>query len=433
MITVYVLVTFYDDAGIHYAGTICKVKAENFDPRFMKKVKSPSEYVYSKTEVDEMMLKKQDDLTAGTNIQISDEDVISATDTGDIVSVTQIQTTGTKIATVTVNSVDTDLYAPNGGGGGGSTDIIADEFDTTGTVTPPAGTLYMAGDVVKRSSNFYSCKNDSTQSGTWTASKWTQLTVATVSAPGVSIDAGGYALDSDKLYRNDNQWGSAWFTPGNPPSGFTEIPYTTYDTTPYSPGGTVYASYNVGDYVIYEDELYRCVSSTTGGTWVAAKWSKTQVMDEMPAPGSTVSVTQVQSTGTKIATITVDSTDTDIYAPSSGGGGGGSTTILGLYDENLGTFVKLTNVSQNQTFDLQDITDIDNPVSLNETDFLAKIQAGPCFFKDSRSNTYSVVYDATATKIGVIYNAADQPYYMSLNLSHGTYWTVASNRPISLQ
>lgn len=40
---------------------------------------------------------------------------------GSTVSVTQIQTTGTKIATITVDNVDTDLYAPNGGGGGSGT------------------------------------------------------------------------------------------------------------------------------------------------------------------------------------------------------------------------------------------------------------------------------------------------------------------------
>lgn len=43
--------------------------------------------------------------------------------------------------------------------------------------------------------------------------------------------------------------------------------------------------------------------------------------------GSTVSVTQIQSTGTKIATITVDGVGTDLYAPE--GGSGGSGTIEG--------------------------------------------------------------------------------------------------------
>lgn len=36
--------------------------------------------------------------------------------------------------------------------------------------------------------------------------------------------------------------------------------------------------------------------------------------------GSTVTVSQIQATGTKIATITVDGTETDLYAPSGGGG-----------------------------------------------------------------------------------------------------------------
>lgn len=34
-------------------------------------------------------------------------------------SVTQVQTSGTKIATVTIDGTATDLYAPEGGGGGG--------------------------------------------------------------------------------------------------------------------------------------------------------------------------------------------------------------------------------------------------------------------------------------------------------------------------
>ena len=39
-----------------------------------------------------------------------------------------------------------------------------------------------------------------------------------------------------------------------------------------------------------------------------------------------VEVTQIQSTGTKIASIDVDGTSTDLYAPN--GGGGGSTVTI---------------------------------------------------------------------------------------------------------
>ena len=52
------------------------------------------------------------------------------------------------------------------------------------------------------------------------------------------------------------------------------------------------------------------------------------VVTDLYAPnggsGSTVSVTQIQSTGTKIATITVDGVGTDLYAPNNGGGGSGT-------------------------------------------------------------------------------------------------------------
>ena len=46
---------------------------------------------------------------------------------------------------------------------------------------------------------------------------------------------------------------------------------------------------------------------------------------------TSVSVTQVTSTGTKIATINVDGTDTDLYAPN----GGGSSTLSGLTDVTI--------------------------------------------------------------------------------------------------
>lgn len=65
---------------------------------------------------------------AGTNITISADGTISATGggSGSTVEVTQVQTTGTKIATITVDSVGTDLYAPNGGGGASALDDLTD-------------------------------------------------------------------------------------------------------------------------------------------------------------------------------------------------------------------------------------------------------------------------------------------------------------------
>lgn len=62
--------------------------------------------------------------------------------------------------------------------------------------------------------------------------------------------------------------------------------------------------------------------STPSNGQVLAFDSTSQKWENTEAPsGSSVSVTQIQSTGTKIATITVDDTPTDLYAPTGGGGG----------------------------------------------------------------------------------------------------------------
>lgn len=46
-------------------------------------------------------------------------------------SVTQVQTSGTKIATVSIDGASTDIYAPSGGGGGSTWTDISNEFSVT--------------------------------------------------------------------------------------------------------------------------------------------------------------------------------------------------------------------------------------------------------------------------------------------------------------
>lgn len=59
-----------------------------------------------------------------TKLQVG-EGIYSIPQGGTDVAVTQIQTTGTKIATITVDDVPTDLYAPQGGGGASSADQVS--------------------------------------------------------------------------------------------------------------------------------------------------------------------------------------------------------------------------------------------------------------------------------------------------------------------
>lgn len=58
------------------------------------------------------------------NMDIIDQNMGGGGGSGDTVSWTQIQTTGTKIAEIDINGTSQDVYAPSGGGGGGSVNDV---------------------------------------------------------------------------------------------------------------------------------------------------------------------------------------------------------------------------------------------------------------------------------------------------------------------
>lgn len=99
-----------------------------------------------------------------------------------------------------------------------------------------------------------------------------------------------------------------------------------------------------------DDSTHRLVTDTEKTTWNGK---------------STVSVTQVVSTGTKIATINVDGTDTDLYASGGGGGGSvndayksvkvGSTTITASGEDTL-ELVAGSNVTLTPDASLKKVT-----------------------------------------------------------------------------
>ena len=76
-------------------------------------------------------------------------------------SVTQVQTSGTKIATVTIDGTATDLYAPEGGGSGPEPSSTAPAMD--GTAAVGTATTYARADHVHPSD---SSKQDALVSGT---------------------------------------------------------------------------------------------------------------------------------------------------------------------------------------------------------------------------------------------------------------------------
>ncbi len=88
-----------------------------------------------------------------------------------------------------------------------------------------------------------------------------------------------------------------------------------------SPSNNQVLKYDNGTWVNANDSGGTTVIANPSGSSTAdlTKLQVDNVIYDIPSGGSNVSVTQIQSTGTKIATITVDSVATDIYSPAGGG------------------------------------------------------------------------------------------------------------------
>lgn len=161
-----------------------------------------------------------------------------------------------------------------------------------------SGNLVVAGDITDGSSNVLSGKQDTLVSGT---------NIKTVG--GTTILGSG---DIDLVTEWDDLSNKPFDTIGDnldvDSDGVLSAVDTTYDVVdgssdglcPQLPDSSATTKFLRGD-----------------GTW------------DVPAKGSTVSWNQITDSGTKIATITIDSTPTDIYAPT---GGGSATTFAGLDD-----------------------------------------------------------------------------------------------------
>ena len=142
-------------------------------------------------------------------------------------SVTQVQTSGTKIATVTIDGTATDLYAPEGGGGGpepSSTTPAMDGTAAVGTATTYARADHVHPTDTSRQAALVSGTNIKTINGTSilgsgniTTPTYTLPTASTSTLGGVKVDGstititngvisssggggGGYVTASGVLY-----------------------------------------------------------------------------------------------------------------------------------------------------------------------------------------------------------------------------------------
>ena len=89
----------------------------------------------NKPDIPSRLSQLNDD---STHRLVTDEQ-IQAWDDGTEVEVRQVLQSGTKIATISVDGDDIDIYAPAGGGGGGSGDMLASTYDPQGEVATEGG------------------------------------------------------------------------------------------------------------------------------------------------------------------------------------------------------------------------------------------------------------------------------------------------------
>lgn len=252
---------------------------------------------------------------ATININGTDYDLYAPTDTGDTVTWNQIQLTGTKIASISISGNSTDIYAPSGG-----TTVVA---NPVGSATADLATLQVGnviyaipqggGSLTPNGVTYVIDTNgtDSVQTGF----DYAYAQKITKYVDGVYDSTGSFSYAQAVTTPTNH------YIVGNLRSTFSTIDGTSYWITTVEDG---YVSYNGTTYEATE-EIFRI--AVRGGSVV-----QTTGFEEMEeAGGSTVSWNQVVATGTKIATITIDGTPTDVYAPTSSG----ASTFAGLSDVDL--------------------------------------------------------------------------------------------------
>lgn len=187
---------------------------------------------------------------------------------GDTVSFTQIQSSGVKIGTITIDGTDYDIYAPQGGGGS----------------YEPNGVTYT---VVNNAT-------DDTQSG-----QTARSIIVNKFEDNIQTDTGTLSYATVVTTGPNN------FTVGNVKTTYTLVSGTAYWVLTVVSGHIQYNG------TIYEtgDEILR---TPVSGSSVITLTD----IEEMEESQSTVVWTQTQQSGTKIAEISIDGVSQNVYVPN---------------------------------------------------------------------------------------------------------------------
>lgn len=293
--------------------------------------------------------------TATSNL-VNDSGFITSAQAGDTVSYNQTLGSGVQIGTITINGSTTTIYAPSGGSPSGG-DTVSWSGDYTSSTGTQIGTLTISGvdnpiygpnpgDTVSYSA--------SVATGTALGTLTIDGTAHTIYAPAESeplfVASPAHDITSADVanWNNKSNFSGSYNDLTNKPT----IPSKTSDLT--NDSGYV-TSASLSGYVTSADVAsqmvntlaavafdgdYKSLSSTPGflsdfnndtgfitSAALADYVTSADTADFITSAdiadcltSADISVTQVQSAGTKIATITVDNTSTDLYAPNAAGG-----------------------------------------------------------------------------------------------------------------
>lgn len=133
--------------------------------------------------------------------------------------------------------------------------------------------------------------------------------------------------------------------------------------------------------------------------------------------GSSVEWNQIQTSGAKIAEVTIDGTKKDVYAPTGGSGGGGGRTKQTLYTNSTKSVQSIELSDSYKNYDLlifrmiriADSIDNYQDEKYYDKDFLESCQTNNCYFQFFAYNQW------------ITYRITDETHFALVNNASGVY------------
>lgn len=121
----------------------------------------------------------------------------------------------------------------------------------------------------------------------------------------------------------------------------------------------------------------------------------------------------------------------EVISLGGGGGGGSSLRTLSIYKN--GSEVPFTNLAQQDTVELWDISVPAQPTTLDNTGLANIIKASPVVVKDDTFYGYISSYNTSYKELSLIYANSTQMYALTLSHQWNLNWQVTSNKRLMTQ